>query len=32
MYLTSNDITIEEDDNDKLIIEEDVKKAPPSLE
>ena len=32
MYLTSNHITIEEDDNDELIIEEDVEKAPPSLE
>jgi hypothetical protein len=30
--LTSNDITIEEDDNDKLVVEEDVKEAPPFLE
>jgi len=32
MYLTSNHIIIEEDDNDKLIIKEDVEEAPPSFE
>ena len=32
MYLTSNHITIEEDDNDELIVGEDVEEAPPSLE
>jgi hypothetical protein len=32
MYLTSNHITIEEDDNDELIIREDVEEAPPFLE
>ncbi|KAB5519780.1 hypothetical protein DKX38_024099 [Salix brachista] len=30
--LTSNHITIEEDDNDKFVIEEDVEEAPSSLE
>jgi hypothetical protein len=32
MYLTSNHITIEKDDNDELIVGEDVEEAPPSLE
>jgi len=32
MCLKSNHITIEEDDNDELIVEEDVKETPPFLE
>ncbi|KAB5516355.1 hypothetical protein DKX38_027003 [Salix brachista] len=32
MCLTSNHITIEEDDNDKFVVEEDVEEAPSSLE
>jgi len=32
MYLTSNHITIEEDSNDELIVEEDVEEALPFLE
>jgi len=32
MCLTSNHITIEEDDNDKFVVEEDVEEASPSLE
>ncbi|KAF9661842.1 hypothetical protein SADUNF_Sadunf19G0110800 [Salix dunnii] len=32
MCLTSNHITIEEKDNDKFVVEEDVEKAPSSLE
>jgi hypothetical protein len=32
MCLTSNHITVEEDGNDELVIEEDVEEAPPSLE
>ena len=32
MCLTSNHITIEEDDNDKFVVEEDVEEAPSSLQ
>jgi hypothetical protein len=32
MYLTSNHITIKDDDSDKLLVEEDIEKALPIFE